>query len=623
VDLFVAMLFPAAPNVTWIEPPAPRSLLRHLAVATGAEPRSTLAAAFTDGTRICLARPRNFVPTDQTLATFRLLALEQAARLERGTAASMPADDPLARDLYLLAEAAAVDRQLAGLAPGLDRAIRAARARALGTRPRARLTQMESDVERLTRALLDAAPAGPGPIAATATPAGSLEWARRESSRLRSLGGRYRAVALVDFWGGPPSRPERAADSSNGGAESPPARSAAPRFHKMRRRPRVRPPGEDEDDPRPGTWIVRADDPKESAEDPHGLSRPADRDEQADPGGLGDSLSDLPEARVVMTPETPAEVLASDEPVPRAPGRAATVRGVGIAYPEWDYRIGGYRARGAIVREVPLVVPRHGSARPAVLSNGTLARKVRRDFERLRPRRETLPSQPDGGAIDLDAYVGAAADLLAEGVVDERFYLDTRRARRDAAVLLLADVSASTDAWVIGSRRVIDIVKEGLVIVTEALARSGDRSAVLAFRSDGPERVEIQSVKQFAETDGTLVQERIALLEPDGHTRVGAAVRHGTALLVRQPVRYRLLLLLSDGRPNDVDLYEGRYGLEDTRQAFSEARTQGVYPYCLTIDREAPRYAPRVFGPLGFALLQRAERLPQALVALMRQLLQA
>ena len=189
--------------------------------------------------------------------------------------------------------------------------------------------------------------------------------------------------------------------------------------------------------------------------------------------------------------------------------------------------------------------------------------------------------------------------------------------------MLLADGSASTDAWVLGNRRVIDVEKEALFIVTEALARTGDRYAVLAFRSDGPERVEIQSIKQFAEPPGPTVERRIGLLEPDGHTRVGAAVRHATALLMHQPVRHRLLVLLSDGRPNDVDQYEGRYGLEDTRQAFAEARAQRVYPFCLTIDREAPRYAPRVFGPLGYALLERAERLPHGLVTIMRQLLRA
>ena len=102
---------------------------------------------------------------------------------------------------------------------------------------------------------------------------------------------------------------------------------------------------------------------------------------------------------------------------------------------------------------------------------------------------------------------------------------------------------------------------------------------------------------------------------------MGAAIRHATALLSRQPATQRLLLLLSDGRPNDIDLYEGRYGLEDTRQAFAEARLQGIFPFCLTVDREAPAYAARVFGDGGHAVLRRPERLPEVMVSVLRRLL--
>ena len=108
--------------------------------------------------------------------------------------------------------------------------------------------------------------------------------------------------------------------------------------------------------------------------------------------------------------------------------------------------------------------------------------------------------------------------------------------------------------------------------------------------------MELLRIKGFADPTGDAVSARIAGLEPDGYTRLGAAVRHATALLGRERARHRLLLLLSDGRPNDVDLYEGKYGLEDTRQAFVEARAQDVHPFCVTVDRGAPAYASHVFG---------------------------
>jgi len=245
---------------------------------------------------------------------------------------------------------------------------------------------------------------------------------------------------------------------------------------------------------------------------------------------------------------------------------------------------------------------------------------VRRDFERLRPRRQLLRRQADGTDVDIDAYVVSLADRLAGGPPGERLYLKERRVRRDNVVLLLMDVSASTDAWVEGQRRVIDVEKEGLLIVVEALEAMGERHAVFAFRGEGPDRVDLLHLKLFGERGGDLVGSRIAALEPDGYTRVGAAARHATACLAREPARHRLLLLLSDGRPNDVDVYEGRYGLEDTRQALHEARLQGIRPFCFTIDREAPHYAPHVFGQGNYAVLRRPERLPEVLLAVLRQL---
>jgi len=149
----------------------------------------------------------------------------------------------------------------------------------------------------------------------------------------------------------------------------------------------------------------------------------------------------------------------------------------------------------------------------------------------------------------------------------------------------------------------------------------GERHAIYGFRSQGAERVDLLVVKSFAEAPGAGVRQRIGALEPDGYTRLGAALRHATALLCREPARHRLLLLLSDGRPNDVDQYEGRYGLEDTRQAVLEARLQGVKPFCLTIDREAPRYAGRMFGQRGHALLRNPVRVPEALVGVLRGML--
>lgn len=171
-----------------------------------------------------------------------------------------------------------------------------------------------------------------------------------------------------------------------------------------------------------------------------------------------------------------------------------------------------------------------------------------------------------------------------------------------------------------GDRRIIDVEKEALLVVCEALTALGDPYAVLAFASAGPSRVTVQVLKCFDDAAGSSeARRRIAGLEPDGYTRAGAAIRHATAGLARQAVRHRMLILLSDGRPNDMDQYEGRYGVEDTRMAVAEARFQSVHVFCLTVDREAPRYATRIFGR-DFAVLSRADRLPGVLTGLLRDL---
>jgi nitric oxide reductase NorD protein len=188
---------------------------------------------------------------------------------------------------------------------------------------------------------------------------------------------------------------------------------------------------------------------------------------------------------------------------------------------------------------------------------------------------------------------------------------------------VVADVSASTDAWVAGRLRIVDVEKEALVVLLEALAALGDRHAMLAFAGQGPGAVDVLTVKAFDEDSGRVAQRRIAALEPDGYTRVGAALRHATALLGRERARHRLLLLISDGKPNDVDEYAGRYGIEDTRRAVAEARVQGLVPFCLTVDRAAPAYLPAVFGPRGYAVLSRPEMLPAALVEVLRSLVTA
>jgi nitric oxide reductase NorD protein len=169
--------------------------------------------------------------------------------------------------------------------------------------------------------------------------------------------------------------------------------------------------------------------------------------------------------------------------------------------------------------------------------------------------------------------------------------------------------------------RIIDLEKIALLLASEALDALGDLYAVYAFGGKSALNVKLTTVKDFDERNGDAVRRRISGLGPGGFTRLGAAVRHATFQLARQSAGHRLLLILSDGRPNDVDRYQGSYGVEDSRQAIMEARASGIYPYCLTVDRDASEYLPRIFGTTGHTILQRPDQLPTALVNVVRALI--
>ena len=625
LEMFLTALVRAPISVVPIEAPAPLSWLSRLARSPSRSRRGASPHSGTDGRQVCLpaALPPVLCGLD-ALALYRLLAVEQAARMVRGTArVSAHLESGETRDWFLLAEAAVVDRWIAREVRGLVPDVIAARASARAGPMSRRGPAGDSALARHVDALLAAEPLTP-PFAldVDGPPDQSLDWARMQAAR--SHGRRYRGVWLPWYWGEilEPHRllaPATPYDPGEAGS----ATASKPRVAEMRRRPRVREAAEDEDDSHTGTWVVRADEPQESVEDPFGLQRPADREEDADPEGLADALSDLPEARVVRTAAPARELLRFGDALERVPAQTpAAPAQRGLVYPEWDYRLRAYRPQGAIAREPTAPLGDTAWIDAAKRRHTRLARRVRTRFERLRPRYVRLDRQADGSEPDIAAWVGAVADARAGVPMDGRVYLERRRSRRELAVALLADVSASTDAWVTDTRRIVDVEKEALLVVCEALDALGDRYGIFAFSGESADDVAVSTLKAFDESRSVAVERRIAALDADRYTRAGAAIRHVTAALGREQTTRRLLLILSDGKPNDVDAYEGPYGVEDTRQAVAEARRQGVTVFCLTVDREAPRYAGRVFGRSGFAVLRRVDELPAMMVDVLRSLVQ-
>ncbi|KFF36600.1 norD [Pseudomonas aeruginosa VRFPA01] len=257
-------------------------------------------------------------------------------------------------------------------------------------------------------------------------------------------------------------------------------------------------------------------------------------------------------------------------------------------------------------------------ARPAHLEKTAL--HLRRQFACLRDGRQRLRQRPQGDEIDLDAWLDFQVERRRGGSTQPGLFLEQRPRRRDLACLLLADLSMSTEAYLDDQRRVIDSIVDSLLLFGEALQALGDPFALYGFSSVRRQQVRWQVLKDFDEGYGGEVRGRVLALSPGYYTRMGAAIRRASQVLGGQPQKRRLLLLLSDGKPNDLDRYEGRYGIEDTRQAVIEARSQGLVPFCITIDREAADYLPYLFGADGFALVERAGQLPERLLQLYRRL---
>lgn len=614
------------PILAWDAPPRASWLVRALGRPAPWQLRP-MAAAWTDGVRLFLPRARLEGVDAADAEQLLLAALAQGLRAVRGPGRSR-SGSALERDLRFALEAALVDAQLAMVFPGLSAGLDAARAAARAKRPAlGRLRPAERGVEALVRTLLE----GPAREAAARIEtelgvrgqlADIAAFAGLEAARLSRESRGYRGVAPVEHWGAPSPRqasPIAVADPPDSDED---LRRERRRTRTLPRHVRRRPVEAEDAAPRTGPFVLPSGDPHLAVQDARGVARPEDRGEE-DLDALAEELARAGELPVVRSASEVREVLESDRCANGAAEKAGAVPSAApraFSYPEWDAGAGAYRDPGIVLRELPVVDADLAWAARTRRERGPLLAELRRRFEALRPRRESIGRQLEGDLVDVDGIVAEHAERRAGLTPEGRVYRRERPRRRDVAVALLLDASGSTDAWVSRGERVIDVAKQAALCLGEALTALGDRHAVYAFSGRGPGDVRVQLAKRFAEPWSEAVRGRIGAIQPDRSTRLGGPIRHATARLARIGARARLLLVLSDGKPDDEDLYEGEYGLEDVRQAVFEARRVGVHPFCVTIDRAGPGYLPRLFGPRGYTVLWDVQQLPARLPAIYRRL---
>ncbi|HTN33282.1 MAG TPA: VWA domain-containing protein [Marinobacter sp.] len=282
--------------------------------------------------------------------------------------------------------------------------------------------------------------------------------------------------------------------------------------------------------------------------------------------------------------------------------------GPGIHFPEWDWRSQSYREKFCCVQ--PMLAR---EAEPAELPESLKrpAKQLQRQFRALKPLKQWQRRQVEGEELDLDACLDREVQRReGSGAIDQKLFRHCQQTRRDLACLVLADISLSTETYINNHHTVIDVVKDGLQLLSEALQASQDPFALFAFSSRRRDHVRFHHIKGFDEAYTGTIRGRIQALAPGYYTRMGAAIRQATKQLQQRHEHQKILLLLTDGKPNDLDLYEGRYGVEDTRMAVQEAHRAGLTPFCVTIDSEANEYLPYVFGTSNFVVIHDPAQLP-------------
>ncbi len=283
-------------------------------------------------------------------------------------------------------------------------------------------------------------------------------------------------------------------------------------------------------------------------------------------------------------------------------------------YNEWDYRRQHYRKNWCAVREKTVSPVYDDFVTQTLNKYRGLIKHLRKTFEAMRDEDRLLKRQSDGDDIDIDALVEALADTRDGSEMSERLFTRMHRSERNIAVVFMVDMSGSTKGWI------NDAERESLILLCEALESLGDRYAIYGFSGMARKRCEIYRIKEFTEPYNDEIRARISGIEAKDYTRMGFAIRHLSQILMEVDARTRILITISDGKPDDYDSYRGEYGIEDTRRALIEARREGIHPYCITIDEQARDYLPHMYGPAAFTVIDQVSQLPLKVSDIYRRL---
>jgi nitric oxide reductase NorD protein len=289
-----------------------------------------------------------------------------------------------------------------------------------------------------------------------------------------------------------------------------------------------------------------------------------------------------------------------------------------VPYPEWDHHSQTYRPDW-----VSLYERLHPSGNPADIDriltrHAALAKQLKRMLDLLKPQDKVrIRFQEEGSELDLDVAIRSLIDFKSGAAPDPRINMSHRTDGRDIAVLLLLDLSQSLNDPVAGAQgeggtSVLDLSREAVTLLAWAIEQLGDGFAIAGFHSNTRHDVRYQHIKGFSERFNDDVKGRLAGMEAAFSTRMGAAMRHAGHYLGTRQADKKLLLILTDGQPSDIDVHDERQLIEDSRQAVRELDQDGIYTHCISLDPKADAYVSDIFGP-RYTVIDHVQRLPERL----------
>ncbi len=291
-------------------------------------------------------------------------------------------------------------------------------------------------------------------------------------------------------------------------------------------------------------------------------------------------------------------------------------------YPEWDYNTSSFKPDWVSLYES--IHPSANSADIDVIldKHAALAKLLKLILDKLKPQRFVrVRYQEEGSELDLDIAIRSLIDYKCGSQPDPRINMSHKHDGRDIAVMILLDLSASLNDVPEGSdQSILQLSQEAVSLLAWTIEQLGDKYAIAGFHSDTRHNVRYYHIKGYSEQFDDTVKGRLAAMDAGFSTRMGGAIRHAAHYLEGQTAEKKLMLILTDGEPADIDVEDAKYLISDTKKAVDELSSRGMHSYCISLDRKADDYIQDIFGAGGYTIIDHVEKLPEKLPLLFASL---